>query len=332
MQVVVLFTPRLTSDVLDSLASKSKHIILTHAPKRRHQLPDTHKTWANIEFAEHGLVTAVGKALHQQGDVDKLETISACPLYSRLSISERSLLAQNVTIEEWQAGEIVLSDGSECDGSAYIVHKGLVEIWREEKRLQVVGRGTSVGERRALMSEEQAMSATAHGPVQLLKINNVTFLSIAKRLGLKDAIERAELLWKHPIFENLPWVMLLDLALDFQTLRLPMGRLLFEYGKFGHECYMLISGSVVIFDKDLNPLGTLDESGEFFGARSVLFDQPRNAYACIAEDAEIWALPAPALKRLQFVYPGVILHLRAVELLRSGAPPLVSALAPLRNG
>jgi len=318
-----------TSDVLDSLADKSKHIILTHTPKRRHQLPDTHKTWANIEFAEHGLVTAVGQTLHQQGDAAKLETISACPLYSRLSISERSLLAQNVTIEEWQVGEIVLSDGNECDGSAYIVHKGLVEIWREEKRFQVVGRGTSFGERCALMFATRTMSATAHGPVQLLKINNDTFQSIAKRLGLKAAIERADRLWEHPIFENLPWIMLLDLALDFQTLRLPMGRLLFEYGKFGHECYMLITGSVVIFDKDLNPLGTFEESGEFFGARSVLFNQPRNAYACIAEDAELWALPAPALKRLQFVYPGVILHLRAVELLRSGAPPLISALAPL---
>ena len=147
----------------------------------------------------------------------------------------------------------------------------------------------------------------------------------------QQAIERAEKLWEHPIFENLPWVMLLDLALDFQPLHLPTGRLLFEYGKLGHECYMLISGSVAIFDKNLKSLGTLEDTGEFFGARSVLFNQPRNAFACIAEDAELWALPAPALKRLQFVYPGVILHLRAVELLRSGEGPLVSALEPLSS-
>jgi CRP-like cAMP-binding protein/ribonuclease BN (tRNA processing enzyme) len=318
-----------TSDVLNSLASKSKHIILTHTPKRSQQLPDTHKTWSNIVFAEHGLVTAFGEELYQQGGSERLETISACPLYSRLTISERSLLAQKVTIEEWQPGETIIGDGNECDGSAYIVHKGLVEIWLREKRLQVVGRGTSIGERCALISETLMMGATAHGPIQLLKIDADTFQSLAKRLGLQAAIERAEKLWEHPIFKALPWVMLLDLALDFQPLHLPTGRLLFEYGKLGHECYMLISGSVVIFDKNLKSLGTLDETGEFFGARSVLFDQPRNAFACIAEDAEIWALPASALKRLQFVYPGVILHLRAVELLRSGEGPLVSVLEPL---
>ena len=120
--------------------------------------------------------------------------------------------------------------------------------------------------------------------------------------------------------------MLLDLALDFQAMRLPTGRLLFEYGQRGHECYLLISGAVTIFDKELQPLGVLDDPGEFFGGRSVMFNQPRNAYACVSEDAEIWALPAPALKRLQFVYPGVILHLRSVEAKRLGQLPIVSVL------
>ena len=318
-----------TSEVLDSLARKSKHIILTHAPKRSQQLPETHKSRKNIVFAEHGLVASVGQPLVSSGDAEKLETISACPLYARLSISERSVLAQNVTVENWELGETILDAGKNCDGAAYIVHKGLAEIWMETKRVQVVGRGTSIGERCALTAETHLISATAHGPLQLLRLDADTFQAIAKRLGLRSAIERAEQLWQHPIFQRLPWVMLLDLALDFQPLNLPTGRLLFEYGKVGHECYMLISGAVTIFDKDLNPLGTLDETGEFFGARSVLFDQPRNAYACISEDAEIWALPAPALKRLQFVYPGVILHLRAVELIRRGQPPLVSALNPI---
>lgn len=318
-----------TSEVLDSLASKSKHIILTHAPKRAQQLPETHKSGTNIVFAEHGLVTSVGQTLRPTRQAVKLETISACPLYARLSISERSTLARRVTIEEWHPGDTILDVGGSCDGSAYIVHKGLAEIWVESKRVQVVGRGTSIGERCALMTEAHTITATAHGAVQLLRLDAEIFQAIAKRLGLRAAIERAERLWDHPIFHRLPWVMLLDLALDFQPLQLPTGRLLFEYGKMGYECYMLISGAVTIFDKDLNPLGTLSDTGEFFGARSVLFDQPRNAYACVSADAEIWALPATALKRLQFVYPGVILHLRAVELIRRGSPPLVSALDPV---
>ena len=321
----------LTSNLLDILSSKSKHIVLAHTPKQNHQLPETHRAWPNIEFAEHGMVTAVGEQINHYDEGGKLETISACPLYARLSISERSYLAQKVTIEEWEDGETIIETGNDCDGSALILHSGLAEIWLEDKRLQVVGRGASIGERCALLLDSPKMSTKAHGPAKLLKLDQETFQTVAKRLGLRAAIQRAERLWQHPIFENLPWVLLLDLALDFQPMKLPTGRLIFEYGQLGHECYMLVSGSVAIFDKDLNQLGILDESGEFFGARSVLFDQPRNAYACIAEDAEVWALPKSALKRLQFVYPGVILHLRAVEMIRKGSLPLISSLDPIQE-
>ena len=315
-----------TPDVLNALTHKSKQVILTHTPKRMQQLPATHQSRGDVIYAEHGMVTAIGQVIEETGEAERLETVSACPLYARLSISERSLLAQAVTVETFSPGETILESGRPCEGATYIVHKGLVEIWRGEKRVQVVGRGTSIGERCALTDEPSLSKVIAHGEVQLLRLDAQTFQTIAKRLGLRVAIQRAEQLWKHPIFQHLPWAMLLDLALDFQPQRLPTGRLLFEYGEMGHECYMLVSGAVTIFDKELNPLGELDESGEFFGARSVLFNQPRNAYACVSDDAEIWALPAPALKRLQFVYPGVILHLRAVELVRSGSLPLVSVL------
>jgi len=39
----------------------------------------------------------------------------------------------------------------------------------------------------------------------------------------------------------------------------------------------------------------------------------RNASARAATDTDIWALPAPALQRLQMIYPQVLLHLRVVE-------------------
>jgi len=315
-----------TPEVLDALTRKSKQVILTHTPKRMQRLPAAQEAWKDVVFAEHGMVAAVGQKIQGTDEAEKLETISACPLYARLSISERSLLAQDVTVETFEAGTVILESGSTCNGATYIVHKGLAEIWQGGKRIQVVGRGTSIGERCALMEEPSGSRVIAHGNLRLLRLAPDTFQTVARRLGLRAAIERAEKLWHHPIFRHLPWTMLLDLALDFRPQRLPTGRLLFEYGETGYECYMLVSGAVTIFDKELNPLGTLDVSGEFFGARSVLFNQQRNAYACISDDAEIWTLPAPALQRLQFVYPGMILHLRAVELARSGSLPLIRVL------
>ena len=315
-----------TSQVLDSLAAKSKHLVLTHARKINHQLPQTHKNFQNIEFAGDGHITSIGKILQNVNRADKVETISACPLYARLTIAERVALAQNLRLTNWGPIQTILQQGEKSNGTAYIVHKGLVEKWVNGKRSQISGRGTSIGERGALINQQRSTTVIAHSAVQLLELEVDVFQSIADRLGLLAAFERVERLWQHPIFKSLPWATLLDLALDFQQLFLPTGRLLFEYGRPGHECYLLMSGAITLFNRNLSPIGTFTRSGEFFGGRAVLFGVPRNTSACVAQESEIWALPAPALKRLQMIYPNVILHLRSVEAKHHGLPPFISVL------
>ena len=315
-----------TPAVLESLQAKSKHVILTHRPRGKHLPTGPLTEWSNVEFAADGYVASIGEILELDPKVEKLETISACPLYSRLSISRRMALTEQVEMEYWNPGEIIINEGDSSDGRAYIVHKGLVKTLVGDKMVQVLGRGHSIGERGALTYEHRVASIVAYGQTQMLVLYPHIFDGVARYLGLKDAYKRVEWLWNHPIFGHLPWATLLDLALDFQPLHLPVGRLLFEYGKPGNECYLLISGEIALLDKNLKPVFTFDSSGEFFGGRAVLFGTHRNTYACVSKKSEIWALPAAALQRLQKLYPSVMLHLRSVEMKRQGRGQFISAL------
>ena len=315
-----------TPAVLESLQAKSKHVILTHSPRGKHLPTGPLTEWSNVEFAADGYVASIGEILELDPKVEKLETISACPLYSRLSISRRMALTEQVEMEYWNPGEIIINEGDSSDGRAYIVHKGLVKTLVGDKMVQVLGRGHSIGERGALTYEHRVASIVAYGQTQMLVLYPHIFDGVARYLGLKDAYKRVEWLWNHPIFGHLPWATLLDLALDFQPLHLPVGRLLFEYGKPGNECYLLISGEIALLDKNLKPVFTFDSSGEFFGGRAVLFGTHRNTYACVSKKSEIWALPAAALQRLQKLYPSVMLHLRSVEMKRQGRGQFISAL------
>ncbi len=318
----------ITPEVLISLATKSNHIVFTHTRRSNHNLPAMNGNWDHIEFADDGHVTGIGKLLPYRDEAEKLETISACPLYARLSIAERGMLAQNCALRTCQSDEILLQPDAPPDGWVYVLHKGLIEIIDQGKRVRVEGRGASIGECEALTGQYAQELVRAYGNAQLLAFSPELFESLTKRLGLKPALARVERLSTHPLFRHLPWTTLLDLALDFQPMSMPTGRLLFEYGSPGYECYLLISGAITIFDQQLAPLGEFTRSGEFFGGRSVLFGGARNSYACISQDSEIWALPAPALHRFQYIYPSVILHLRAVEAQRHGSGPLISALGP----
>jgi len=304
----------LTPEVIRSLTAKSQRLVLAHTSK--HLLPtDQPDLTANVEFAKHGDVIAMGEVVPDTSgqNAEQVETLSACPLFARLSVSERLRLAEEATVTSWDNSQIIVNDGDPYDGRTFIVHSGLVEVWTTGKDVRIVGRGNSLGERGALTGGSRSGTLIARGPVQLLGLSAEVFRPVAESLRLMEAFSRADWLSAHPNFAQLPWATLLDLALDFQPRQLQSGDRLFEFGEIGYECYLLVSGKIGVLDNNGKTLDELTEPGELFGGRAALFGQPRNAAALAVAPTEIWAFPYPALQRLQMVYPNILLHLRVVE-------------------
>lgn len=307
----------LTPALLKLLAAKGQRLVLAHTSK--HLLP----TGAladysdKVEFAVSGHVTAIGEEVlfeSSAGDVERVETLSACPLFARLSVSERIELAEKCAIVNWQDGDVIMHHGDVSDRKTYIIHSGLVNITSQGgKSLRTIGRGNSVGERGALQGEARSGTLIAVGPVQLLSLSADVFKPVAENLGLVQAFSRADWLAKQAVFAQLPWATLLDLALDFQPRTIKSGEVLFEFGEPGYECYLLINGAIDVMNERGELIEQLNAAGSFFGGRAALYNQTRNASARAATDTDIWALPASALQRLQMIYPQVLLHLRVVE-------------------
>lgn len=318
----------LTPELLQSLVNKSQRVVLAHTSK--HQLPAGHTGMLDrggVEFAGSGHITGIGAFIPQEADADKVETLSACPLFARLPVADRVALAARTTLTQWQPDQVIVREGEAADGQTFIVHAGLIEVWQGGQLMRVLGRGNSIGERGALQAEGvRTGTLKARGATELLSLSAEVFRPVAEALGLSAAFARADWLWNHPTFGHLPWATLLDLALDFQPRLARPGEMLFKHGDPGFECYLLVSGAVAIISKAGEQLGELLQNGEFFGGRAALFGTPRNASAKVTALSEIWALPAPALHRLQTVYPNVLLHLRLVESNRLGVKPLLSSL------
>ncbi|NTW97838.1 MAG: cyclic nucleotide-binding protein, partial [Oscillochloris sp.] len=135
-------TPRL----LQALTAKSQRLVLAHTSQ--HRLPvESNSLAGRIEFAESGHVVALGELLPDDTRIEFAETISACPLFARLSVAKRLSLAIQVDAVDWADGETIISEGEASDGQAYIVHSGLVEIWIGGAQVRILGRGSSIGER-----------------------------------------------------------------------------------------------------------------------------------------------------------------------------------------
>jgi len=301
----------LTPELIERLAAKGQRIVLAHTSD--HRLPPTLGIQAHqVEFAGSGHVVAVGEAVADAHDMEREErvaTVSACPLYARLPIAERFALARQAVLTDWTDGQVVMHEGDPSDSYAYIVHSGLVEIWEQGKRIQVLGRGSSVGERGVLTGEPRTTTVVAHGAMQLLRLDRELFGLVAERLELAQAFARAEWLWRHPVFGHLPWATLLDLALDFQPQTVAPGHQLYSAGDLAHEGYLLVAGAVEVLDTDGTPLRRVAQPGEFFGIRAALYGMLRDTAACVTEVGEVWMIPAAGVERLVMVNPSMILHL-----------------------
>lgn len=302
----------LTPELIAALTAKSQRLILAHTSK--HLLPEGQGDMdGRIEFAESGHIFALGETLQSDEQMEVLETITACPLFARLSVSERISLAEQAALINLADGEAVIREGEPSDGLTYIVHSGLVEILQGNQQLRLLGRGSSIGERGALQGDTRTSTMRSRGNAELLRLSPNVFRPVAKRLGLSEAFARADWLWQLPVLKDLPWASLLDLALDFQPRRLSAGEELFAYGDPGFEGYMLVSGAIRFYDDQGLLIDELHMPGELFGSRAVLYGSLRNATARAHQDSEVWSLPSPALQRLHMIYPNLLMHLRAIE-------------------
>lgn len=302
----------ITPELLDALAAKGQRVILAHTSQD--ELSEEQADWiGRVEFASSGHVTNLGDELVEDENVEILETIEACPLFARLPLNDIQALLETIQVVQFKDREIIINDGEESDGSTYLVHSGLVEIWSDEDLVMVVGRGSSIGERGALEGWIRTNNVVAQGNVELIHIDKATFEVVAEKLGLREAFERTDWLWRMPLFSDLLWSTMLDLALDFQPRLLSAGEPLFQIGELAHEIYLLRSGRIKIFDSDHKLIDIMTTPGEFFGSRGALYNTLRNASATAAQDSQVWALPLPALQRLQMVYPHILMHLRAIE-------------------
>ncbi|RRR73350.1 MAG: cyclic nucleotide-binding domain-containing protein [Candidatus Viridilinea halotolerans] len=301
-------TPRL----LQALTAKSQRLVLAHTSK--HRLPDGSPDLGDrITFAGSGVVLGIGAMLPNDARGEVVETIAACPLFARLPIEERIALASEVTTATWAHGATILREGDASDGSAYIVHSGLVEIWLGDVPTRVLGRGSSIGERGAIMGEVRSSTMIARGTVELLRLAPATFGRIAQRLGLATAFAQAEWLSGIPVLRELPWASLLDLALDLRPRQLASDEQLFAYGEPGYEGFVLVNGALQFTDADGAMIEILQTPGEFFGGRAAIYGRPRSASASATMPTTVWALSAAALERLNLLYPNLLMHLRAVE-------------------
>ncbi len=312
----------ITRDLLERLLEGGSRVILAHTkPDHLTQLVDDMGN--RIDFALSGQIIGMGEAIQSLPEDDIMETILTSSLLARLPNEIGLQLRQTVTQVSYAAGEQIIQHGEPYNGLVYLVHSGLIEVWSNDPvQLRIVtGRGSIIGERSALKAGEdnpteiKRMNNTyAQSNVELLHIDGEFFKHVADHLNLKEGFRKAEWLLQHSPFQEMLWADILDLALDLRVRVLTAGDVLYEAEATGYESFLLVSGSINLYDEADKLCYELREPGKFFGGRATLFNELHRFKAVAETDVEVWVLHAVDLKRLHMVHPSISLQLRGDEM------------------
>jgi CRP/FNR family transcriptional regulator len=110
------------------------------------------------------------------------QTLAKVPIFSGLTESELSFLAQRTVPRHYSAGEMVFSEGAPCSG-LYVVESGNVRIFKSspngrEQVLSIDGPGSSIAELPLFDGGAYPASAAAVDDVTLLFVSKQDFQAL----------------------------------------------------------------------------------------------------------------------------------------------------------
>ena len=211
------------------------------------------------------------------------ETISALKqveLLQALSENQIEWLADAVTVENFKAGETIISKGEQGD-IFYIIKKGKVEctVGADAAHTVVVPilQGDHFGERALLTDEPRAATVTATVATTCLALNRATFNEL---LGpLKDLLNESfslKVLSGVPLLKKLSRLELSRLAAVVQSRSYAEGENIIEQGSVGRAMYLVQSGKVSVMIKFPGSSKGTEvakfEAGGYFGEMALLRD------------------------------------------------------------
>jgi CRP/FNR family cyclic AMP-dependent transcriptional regulator len=115
--------------------------------------------------------------------------------------------------------------------------------------------------------------------------------------------DKLEMLRRVPLFAGLGRRELEEVARLTDEIELPAGRTLTTEGEYGHEFFVIVTGSARV-ERDGATLATLRD-GDFLGEIALLDGRPRSATVTVAEPSRLLVLGHREFNSLLDRFPGI---------------------------
>lgn len=259
-----------------------------------------------IENPLHELVDRVVHALRRKDALPVSEVagfLRGIPLFSGLSESDRTRLAESVEVDGVSAHRRVVWQGARGD-AFYVIYRGEADVYREEEsgrrtNLAQLSARDSFGEIALLEDVPRTATVQARTPMINLILRKTAFSEFVQSCPQdKDQIVKVirwtAFLKKVPLFSDLPPELMTRVVLEMKERKVCTQEVLIREGDAAEEFFILHTGAAGVWKdhgrtsaKLLAKLSAGDHFGEI-----ALFDQsPRTATVVAERDSTILVMP-----------------------------------------
>jgi NTE family protein len=249
--------------------------------------------------------------------------------------SDRAV-TNDVALESWPlaetlelaAGDVLIREGERCDDVFQVV-SGTFEVLRgpRSSRIDIVGRGTLLGDIAALVGTPRRATVRALEPAVARRIDRVSYQCWIgeNEQRLAELTELARLrIDRHAAITVVTELLGVDEAVAAEIValatwqRVHAGEVLFEQGDPSDAGYLLVAGRLGVL-RDGEAVGEVGR-GEVVGELGVLEAAPRSATVVALRDSSLARIEPDAFRTLAAAHPDLMLHLVRTIMTRSRRP------------
>ncbi len=245
--------------------------------------------------------------------IDVVTALRAMPVFAKLSASELRGIQSHSNLRQFTPGQSILSNGN-VRQSLFAILQGRVNIFHKEHHegkieIGTLHAGSFFGEFELFGKVDPNVSIGSESPCIILEIPRDILLKAAKNRPymfevLKDLYRRRILgiaLSRLPLLHQLTQQDRQHIVTYFQALHVEKDTIILREGNQSDHLYFVATGEIgvytaLVFDEEETPsqedrvlLATL-KSGEFFGEKALVSDEPSSATLIALTDAVVFTL------------------------------------------
>jgi HlyB family type I secretion system ABC transporter len=249
--------------------------------------------------------------------IDVHEALAQIHALSLLGDDVRKLLDASFDAVEYSLGDEIVREGDAAD-AFYLLVNGTARVVKrmetgDEVALNVLHGGDSFGEMALLEDTTRVATVRASGRVGALRLDRAVFAALTRShpevRTIFEALANERVLWNflrvQSAFSKLPDDALALLCAELERIEVAAGETIVREGDAPGPMYVIESGRARSFRtaEDGKEDAAYFRTGDFFGERSLILDEPRRATVEAVTDGVLLSFRPELFQRLVAEYP-----------------------------